>query len=82
MRREEVADRAGISCEWYVKQEQGREVSASGETIAALAKALMLDEDEAAHLRRLAAQEAAPCFVRETVPETIATIVPGLPEPA
>lgn len=82
LRREEVADRAGISCEWYVKLEQGREVSASDETIAALARALMLDDDEAAHLRKLAVKELAPCLVRETVPETIRTIVRGLPEPA
>jgi transcriptional regulator with XRE-family HTH domain len=82
LRREEIAERAGISCEWYVKLEQGREVSASHETIAALARALVLDEGEAAHLRKLAAREAAPCFVRETVPETIQTVVRGLPEPA
>lgn len=82
LRREEVADRAGISCEWYVKLEQGREVSASDETIAALARALMLDDDETAHLRKLAAREVAPCFARETVPETIRAIVSGLPEPA
>lgn len=82
LRREEVADRAGISCEWYVKLEQGREVSASGETIAALARALMLDDDETAHLRKLSAREVAACFARETVPETIRAIVRGLPEPA
>jgi transcriptional regulator with XRE-family HTH domain len=82
LRREEVAERAGISAEWYVKLEQGREVSASGETIAALAKALMLDDAEAAHLHKLAARAAAPRFVREVVPDAIATIVRGLPEPA
>lgn len=82
LRREEVADRAGISCEWYVKLEQGREVSASSETIAALAEALMLDDGEAAHLRKLAARQAPSGFVRETVPETVRAIVGSLPEPA
>ncbi|UDL94070.1 helix-turn-helix transcriptional regulator [Lichenihabitans sp. PAMC28606] len=82
LRREEVADRAGISCEWYIKLEQGREVSASDETLAALARALMLDGVEAAHLHKLAGQRAAPCFVRETVPHTIQAIVRGLAEPA
>lgn len=82
LRREEVAERAGISVEWYVKLEQGREVSPSSETIAALAKALMLDVTEAAHLRKLAARNPAQRFVREVVPETIASIVRGLPEPA
>lgn len=82
LRREEVAERAGISCEWYVKLEQGREVSASQETVAALARALILDPGETAHLRKLAGKGAAPSFVRETVPDTICTIVNGLPEPA
>lgn len=82
LRREEIAERAGISCEWYVKLEQGREVSASHETIAALARALVLDAGETTHLRKLAARGAAPCFVRETVPEIVRTIVQRLPEPA
>ena len=82
LRREEVADRAGISCEWYVKLEQGREVSASAETIAALARALTLDEAETAHLHRLAVRGSAQVFDHETVPEIIDTIVKGLPDPA
>jgi len=82
LRREEVAARAGISCEWYIKLEQGREVSASPETIAALARALALDDTEAAHLRKLAARQAAPRFVREKVPETVEAIVRALSEPA
>jgi len=82
LRREEVAERAGISCEWYVKLEQGREVSASNETINALAQALVLDAGETAHLRKLASRGAAPCFVREMVPDIVRTIVQSLPEPA
>ncbi|WP_419826460.1 helix-turn-helix transcriptional regulator [Sphingomonas sp.] len=82
LRREEVADRAGISCEWYVKLEQGREVSASAGTMAALARALGLDEAETAHLHRLAPRNADRPFVRETVPEIVAIIVRSLPEPA
>ncbi|WP_420137443.1 helix-turn-helix transcriptional regulator [Sphingomonas sp.] len=82
LRREEIAERAGISCEWYVKLEQGRKVSASHETIAALARALILDAGETAHLRKLAARGAAPAFVREIVPDIIRNIVHGLPEPA
>ena len=82
LRREEVATRAGISCEWYVKLEQGREVSASAETIAALARALVLDDAETAHLRRLAIRGSAQVFGRETVPDIIETIVRSLPDPA
>ncbi|WP_419810082.1 helix-turn-helix transcriptional regulator [Sphingomonas sp.] len=82
LRREEIAERAGISCEWYVKLEQGRAISASHETIAALARALVLDASETAHLRRLAVRGAAPFFVRETVSDIVRTIVQSLPEPA
>ena len=82
LRREEVADRAGISCEWYVKLEQGRQVSASPATMTALARALVLDDAETAHLHRLAARSSSQAFGRETVPEIVGTIVKSLPEPA
>lgn len=82
LRREEVAERAGISCEWYIKLEQGREVSPSSETIAALAKALVLDPAETAHLRSIAQPRAPMQYTRETVPDIVATIVEGLSDPA
>ena len=81
LRREEVAERAGISCEWYVKLEQGRDVLPSPETVTAIARALMLDPAETAHLRRLAEGEAR-TFERETVSDIVATIVEGLSDPA
>src|SRR6516165_2640196 len=54
LRREEVADAAGISVEWYVKLEQGRAVAPPGRTVAALARALRLDDTDRNHLHRLA----------------------------
>ena len=36
LKHEEVAQRAGISAEWYVKLEPGRAVSPSAETVEAL----------------------------------------------
>ena len=36
LKREEVAERAGISAEWYVKLEQGRALSPPAETVEAL----------------------------------------------
>ena len=80
LRREEVAERAGISCEWYVKLEQGRDVSASPQTVAALARALTLDAAETEHLRQLADRSAPPAFVREAVPDIVAAIVRELPQ--
>jgi transcriptional regulator with XRE-family HTH domain len=46
LRREEVAELAGISASWYTWLEQGREIRVSAETLARLAEALQLQEDE------------------------------------
>lgn len=81
LRREEVSERAGISCEWYTKLEQGRDVTPSAETVSALARALMLGPAETTHLRKLADGRMR-TFERETMPDTVATIVRGLPDPA
>lgn len=54
LRREEVAQLAGVSTDYYVRLEQGRERHPSVQVVDALARALELEEDAAAHLRRLA----------------------------
>ncbi|MER6397504.1 helix-turn-helix transcriptional regulator [Kitasatospora sp. NPDC001603] len=54
LRREEVAQLAGVSVDYYVRLEQGRGGSASDAVLAAVARVLRLDEVEAAHLRALA----------------------------
>lgn len=54
LRREEVAERAGIGTTWYTWLEQGRDVRASRETLARLGRALELDEEERQHLLFLA----------------------------
>jgi transcriptional regulator with XRE-family HTH domain len=54
LRREEVAQLAGISTTWYVRIEQGREVSASAAALNRLARALQLGAAERAHLFTLA----------------------------
>ncbi|MBN8874840.1 MAG: helix-turn-helix domain-containing protein [Rhodospirillales bacterium] len=82
LRREEVAQLAGISTEWYVKLEQGRAVAPSAATIEALGSALRLDPLERAHLRSLAARAAQPAFVRETVPDSLRRLIEGLTQPA
>jgi transcriptional regulator with XRE-family HTH domain len=82
LKREEVAQRAGISAEWYVKLEQGRAVSPSVETVEALGQALRLDGVELAHLRSLAAAGGRQLFRREAVPASLSRIVESLPEPA
>lgn len=54
LRREEVAWLAGLSVDYYVRLEQGRERSPSASVLDALAAALRLDHDGHRHLFRLA----------------------------
>src|SRR6202167_2236466 len=54
LRREEVAQLAGVGVTWYTWLEQGRDINASAQVIDALARALLLDQDQHRHLRELA----------------------------
>jgi transcriptional regulator with XRE-family HTH domain len=54
LRREEIAMLAGLSTDYYVRLEQGRERHPSVQVVDALSRALMLDEDAIAHLHQLA----------------------------
>ena len=82
LRREEVAELAGIGVDWYIRLEQGRTVSPSITTIDALARALRLGKAEHAHLRALAHDADRRPFARESVPETIRRVVQHLNAPA
>ncbi|MFD8808156.1 helix-turn-helix domain-containing protein [Streptomyces sp. NPDC059597] len=64
LRREEVAQLAGISPEYYLRLEQGRNLNPSDQILAGLATALRLDEDAVAYLRRLARRASAPASRR------------------
>jgi transcriptional regulator with XRE-family HTH domain len=54
LRREEVADLAGVGLTWYTWLEQGRDIRVSAEVLTAIARALQLEPAERAHLFRLA----------------------------
>jgi transcriptional regulator with XRE-family HTH domain len=54
LRREEVAMLAGISTEYYLRLEQGRDHQPSDQVLDGLARALQLDEDATTYLRELA----------------------------
>ncbi|QLH21560.1 helix-turn-helix transcriptional regulator [Streptomyces sp. Rer75] len=54
LRREEVAMLAGVSTDYYVRLEQGRERHPSAQVVDALARVLGLEEDAVAHLHQLA----------------------------
>jgi transcriptional regulator with XRE-family HTH domain len=82
LRREEVAELAGIGVDWYIRLEQGRTVSPSVTTIDALARALRLSKAEHGHLRALARDADRRAFARESVPEPLRRLVEGLNQPA
>jgi transcriptional regulator with XRE-family HTH domain len=60
LRREEVAMLAGVSTDYYVRMEQGRERHPSAQVVDALARALSLDEEATAHLHELARPVSRP----------------------
>lgn len=82
LRREEVAELAGIGVDWYVRLEQGRSVSPSAATIDALARALRLSKAEHRHLKELTENTDRRAFVRETVPPTVRRTVEQINLPA
>ncbi|MGW7673257.1 helix-turn-helix transcriptional regulator [Streptomyces sp. NPDC054775] len=53
LRREEVALLAGVSSDYYIRLEQGRENSPSPQVLDAVAQALKLDAESTDHLNRL-----------------------------
>jgi transcriptional regulator with XRE-family HTH domain len=54
LRREEVAQLAGVGVTWYTWLEQGRPIRASVQVLEAVARTLRLDTTERQHLLRLA----------------------------
>ena len=58
LRREELAALAGVSIDYYIRLERGKETRPSPAVVDALGRALRLDAEELAYLRELAAQAA------------------------
>lgn len=84
LRREEVAQLAGVGVTWYTWLEQGRDINCSVQVLDAIARALALDGAEHSHLYRLADVPTAPvAMVAEPIHEEIQTILDHLnPLPA
>ena len=82
LRREEVAELAGIGVDWYIRLEQGRSVTPSVTTVDALARALRLSKVEHTHLRALTRHSDRRAFARERVPDAICRTVESLNQPA
>jgi transcriptional regulator with XRE-family HTH domain len=54
LRREEVAELAGVGVAWYSWLEMGREIRVSSKMLQGIARALMLNDDETSYLFTLA----------------------------
>lgn len=78
LRREEVALLAGISTDYYTRLEQGRERHPSDQVRHAIARALQLDEDAAAHLYRLGLPAPAAQEARTVVSDELLHLLDGL----
>lgn len=61
LRREEVAQLAGVSTTWYTWLEQGRDIQVSSSVLDCVANALQLNADERRYLYSLAFEGAGKC---------------------
>ncbi|GAA2513890.1 helix-turn-helix domain-containing protein [Winogradskya humida] len=84
LRREELALLAGISPDYYLRLEQGRDRHPSHQVVAALAVALRLDEIATAHIHGLSSPAPRRSVRRraEKVPAGTSRLVTELPLPA
>ncbi|MFE0509888.1 helix-turn-helix domain-containing protein [Streptomyces sp. NPDC058964] len=81
LRREEVAMLSGISADYYLRLEQGRDRNPSVQVLEAMARVLRLDADATAHLIGLAQERPAgtrhPVRTQEQVPVSILQLIDG-----
>jgi transcriptional regulator with XRE-family HTH domain len=83
LRREEVAELAGIGVTWYTWLEQARSVNVSAPTLERIATALALDKEEREHLFLLGDQhpplpvEAVDDRLMATVKQVLASLEPN-----
>jgi transcriptional regulator with XRE-family HTH domain len=85
LRREEVAQLAGVGLSWYTWLEQGRDIRPSAQVLDALARTLRLDASERAHLFHLARVELplpGGGYPRDAPPELRAVVHALAPNPA
>ncbi|HJQ43001.1 MAG TPA: helix-turn-helix transcriptional regulator [Jatrophihabitantaceae bacterium] len=84
LRREEVAQLAGVGVTWYTWLEQGRPINASVQVLDAIARVLSLGPAERWHLYRLAEVPGLPTPVSSaTVPPDVLAVLDALePSPA
>lgn len=83
LRREEVAQLAGVGVTWYTWLEQGRDIQPSEQVLSAIAATLALDPYERSHLYTLAGQPQPPsvrdCAVITRAMRTMLTQLEPIP---
>lgn len=82
LRREELAALAGISADYYLRIEQGRNAHPSTQILDALARALRMDAAATAHLHELARDDRPSYTDIEEVSEDVVTLLEQLSVPA
>jgi transcriptional regulator with XRE-family HTH domain len=85
LRREEVAMLAGISADYYLRLERGRDRNPSAQVLDSIARVLQLDDDHAAHLMSLVAEgprRRRPRRRKETVPPGALKLLDSMVQPA
>ncbi|WP_020124942.1 helix-turn-helix domain-containing protein [Streptomyces canus] len=84
LRREEVAMLAGISAEYYIRLEQGRDRHPSAQVLRAIAVALQLDAEGTAYLMALGGPRPPrrPAWRKDQVPVGLLMLLPTLNVPA
>jgi transcriptional regulator with XRE-family HTH domain len=85
LRREEIAQLAGVSATWYTWIEQGRDVSVSPSALTRLARVMRLTTAERAYLFDLAGKrdpEAAPDSPLGDLPDGLQSLVAAIATPA
>jgi transcriptional regulator with XRE-family HTH domain len=76
LRREEVAQLAGVSVDYYSRLEQGRHLNVSDEVLDAVARALRLDEVERSYLFEIARTNSR--RKRRRAPAPVQRVRPGI----
>lgn len=85
LRREEVAMLAGISADYYLRLERGRDRNPSAQVLESIARVLHLDDDHVAYLMSLVSEKPRRSRRRprkETVPTGMVKLVASMAQPA
>ncbi len=79
LRREEVAQLAGVGVTWYTWLEQGRKISVSRQVLESICRALRLDAAERVHLNTLAGLDVGPAPLQlDSVPAPVQAMLDEL----